>query len=344
MVLIDGLTRLFLKYLVTSSKTLLNKQFLLFSENYNSDLLFSIGIDPTDFGTAQDMQWALDYTNVKTLAMMSHNAYLNINDTNWIDTETNKTTDIRYSDETVHAYLFSDMTGYINIVSFKGTSLGISGTITYNDRFNDNLFYSCCYYKESSMFDKRICDPNDKDKKECHRECYTNSTQYENNYFTLAKVIMKNVFDTLDSHNTFTILTGHSLGGTLATLMGLEYDLPVVTFNSPGEKNYVGLMDMKYNNSTLDKIFHYGHDADIIFTGKCYGTLSWCGIAGYIVETKCHLGKSCVYNATGELGIGESILTHPINYVLKNIIPHWEKQMPVCVVEECQECIDWNYT
>jgi lipase ATG15 len=341
------LTHLFLKYLVTSSKTLLNEQFLTSNHQSKSDFVFYPYRNDID-GNANvgtNHYWASNYTNVKTLAMMSHNAYLNINDTRWIDTETNKTTDIRYSDETVHAYLFSDIVSSVNVISFKGTSLGIVGAISYNDRFNDNLFYSCCYYKESSMFDKKVCNPNTDDKNKCYRECYSNSTQYENNYYTLAKAIMKGVFDNLGGdRNTITILTGHSLGGTLATLMGLEYNLPVVTFNSPGEKHYVDLMGMKYNSGNLENIFHYGHDADIIFTGKCHGTLSWCGIAGYIVETKCHLGKTCVYNATGELGIGESILTHPINYVLKNIIPHWEKGMPVCEVSECEECGDWNYT
>jgi lipase ATG15 len=334
------ITFLFLKYLVTSSSIFLNDKYLTLNSKSHSEFGFrTVGVKADD--------WAHDYTNIHTFAKMSHNAYLNINDTRWIDTSTNKTTDIRYSDETVHAYLFSDISGSVNVVSFKGTSLGIVGSITYNDRFNDNLFYSCCYYKQSRMFD--TCDVSSDvsgvvDKTKCYGECYQNSTQYANNYYVLSKAIIGGVFDSLSrSTDAITLLTGHSLGGTLATLMGLEYDLPVVTFNSPGERHYVEMSGIGYKSTTLEKIFHYGHDADIIFTGKCHGALSWCSVAGYVVETTCHLGKTCVYNATGELGVGESIFTHPINYVLKNIIPHWEEKMPACSVVECEECTGWEY-
>jgi putative lipase involved disintegration of autophagic bodies len=33
-------------------------------------------------------------------------------------------------------------------------------------------------------------------------------------------------------------LTGHSLGGALASLVGLTHDLPAITFESPGEFQY----------------------------------------------------------------------------------------------------------
>lgn len=299
----------------------------------------------------------INYENIRTLATMSYDAYYNINDTHWIDPTTNKTTDIRHSPETVHAYLFSDVTGNTNVISFKGTSLGIVGDISYNDKLNDNLFYSCCYYEESRMFNRNDCICTHADakcelanlqknfEKRCYKQCYKNTTHYNNNYYEISKNIMENV-KKLIGINSKNILTGHSLGGTLATLMGLEYSIPVVTFNSPGEKHYVNSVGLKYKNSDLDKIYHFGHNADTIFIGKCNGLLSWCYIAGYIVETKCHLGYTCEYNATGKLGLSESIFTHPMKYIMNNIISNWENDMPECVhstTNNCTDCHDWTY-
>lgn len=337
---------------------------MLFNQNFNA-ITNAIPIANLDSTAKLDSTVPLNtYQNVRALALMSYDAYYNINDTQWVDPETNRTTDIRDTDQTVHAYLFSDVTGGVNIVSFKGTSLGITGGIVYNDRFNDNLFYSCCYYQQSGLFDKKDCEctrvegtcdtpgtpgtpdtpGTPKQKGQCYSQCYQNSTNYANNYYILSKKIMEKVASTIDIRKTQVVLTGHSLGGTLATLMGLDYDLPVVTFNSPGEKNYASNTGIKYKQATLQKIYHFGHNADTIFTGKCNGLLSWCHLAGYNVETKCHLGNVCQYNATGLLGIRESIFTHPIKYIIANIIPHWEEKMPECTLNtHCTECQDWAY-
>lgn len=305
-----------------------------------------------------DMTIPINYENIRTLATMSYDAYYNINDTYWIDPITNKTRDIRHSDETVHAYLFSDSTGETNIISFKGTSLGIIGDISYNDKFNDNLFYSCCYYEESRMFDRNDCECTKEasicerqgqieglvSSKKCYNRCYRNMTRYSNNYYQIAKGIIENAMLLIGKKNI--VLTGHSLGGTLASLMGLTYSFPAVTFNSPGEMRYAKASGLKYDPSHLNKIYHFGHNADTIFTGKCNGILSWCYIAGYIVETKCHLGHTCEYNATGELGISESILTHPMKYIMNNILPNWEKGMPKCISNtqnNCSDCEEWDY-
>lgn len=345
-------TNLFLKYLITQRSVFLQNDNSVHKHVYNLNFDWSI--------TTNNM---LSYDLVFNLAKMSQNAYYQPGDNNWIDPITNRTTDVRHSNETIHAYLFSNLEETVNILSFKGTSLGISGDISKNDRFNDNLFYSCCYYEQSSLFDKRdcecslnktICDspdaPNIPDtSKKCYSKCYSNSTNYEMNYLKLADQILERVHKLLSAEHPTIIVTGHSLGGTLATYIGLKYDYLTVTFQSPGEKHYIELSQLKYNQNAINKIYHFGHNADTIFTGKCNGILSWCYIAGYIIETKCHIGNVCEYDAIGKLGIRESITTHPLRYVIDNVISQWKDDngttiLPECTLStDCIECENWNY-
>ncbi|KAJ3129924.1 putative lipase atg15 [Nowakowskiella sp. JEL0407] len=42
-------------------------------------------------------------------------------------------------------------------------------------------------------------------------------------------------------------------------------------------------------------IFHFANEHDPIFFGKCNGPTSSCYYGGYVTESKCHLGRECVY-------------------------------------------------
>lgn len=110
-----------------------------------------------------------DYTNVNSMALMSYNAYLELNDTNWekVPYDTNKP--INNDLDNVRGYLFKK--DNINIIAIKGTTINFvpftelnndyytfnqesfsSLDTVKNDRFNDNMFFSCCYYKQSKDY------------------------------------------------------------------------------------------------------------------------------------------------------------------------------------------------
>jgi len=320
----------------------------IFTANAWTNLNLSTSVHSTLYPTIDfDMNLEL----VKILANMSYNAYTSHNSSHWNDIPLNNSLDIGYHD-TIHAYLFSDESYSKNIIAFKGTSVNwfesadddiSSRNTVYNDKLNDNLYFSCCYYSQTSLYNTTsICEPSRNERRICQKDCYTNSLKYSFNYYNIALDIMKNITKTIDLANSELIFTGHSLGGTIATLMGIEYNKTVVTFESPGEKHYIDLLGLDYTY-VQDKIYHFGHNADTLFTGKCHGISSLCYLGGYMIYTKCHIGNVCEYDSIGNLGLSDSILTHKLKYVIDHVMKYWDN-LPVCVKNTtCTDCETWSY-
>jgi putative lipase involved disintegration of autophagic bodies len=101
-------------------------------------------------------------------------------------------------------------------------------------------------------------------------------------------------------------LTGHSLGGSLASLLGVTFGAPVVTFQAPSEKLAASRLHLpspvrhppqhSQSNSlcfqpSTHHVTHVIHTADPIAMGTCNGVTSVCALGGYAMETRC---ISCV--------------------------------------------------
>lgn len=328
--------QVFLKYLVINAT--------VFRSSNPTELTAHILSGDDDFLTIETKAIEINYNNVRQLAIMSYDVYYERDGTEWIDVELNNTIDTSQSHENIHAYIFSNDDMSVNVVAFKGTSVyWDTNTRVNNDKYNDNLLFSCCFYEESSLFGKDACSCSGSSQQECCKHCYETSVNLQRNYIGVAETIMEKVQTLFDVTTTSLMFTGHSLGGALATMMGVKYDKQVVTFESPGEKHYLDLIGWRYEHVT-NKVYHFGHDADIIFTGKCNGVWSWCALGGYNMKTKCHIGKVCQYNTVERLKMKESIFTHKIKFVLENVIERWNDSIPECVEQsECRDCQDWNY-
>ena len=62
------------------------------------------------------------------------------------------------------------------------------------------------------------------------------------------------------------------------------------------------------------------HNADPIPQGACTGIGSACTHAGYALETRCHLGKSIVFDTVGRLGWAVDVRHHPIKEVVTKVL------------------------
>lgn len=338
-----------LKYIATYA-SVKNKDTPVSVNNFDKNYLINYNTYTSSKSSATDM---LNYENIHDLMYMTHDAYLYVNDTTWKDIPYNTTTDITVGipENTVQGYVFSDESKNLNIISIKGTTLteifgynSLSG-LAKNDKINDNLLYSCCFYKQSKIFKNILdntCKKKGENKKSCSKKCFNRASDIEVNYLTIADIIVSNLRKIIDFDNSRVIFTGHSLGGTIATYLGIKYNKPVITFNSPGEKQYfdlVGISDI--DPSHHKNIYHFGHDADSIINGNC-GSLCW--LFGYNLNTKCHLGNSCIYKAKEKLGLSESIYTHRLTYLIDTILPNWRDDFPTCESNvPCNECEKWDY-
>ena len=113
-------------------------------------------------------------------------------------------------------------------------------------------------------------------------------------------------------------LVGHSLGGSLASLLGTTFGLPAVAFESPGEKLAAHRLYLPLPPSV--PVTHVYHNADPIPQGSCTGPLSLCAQAGYALETRCHLGKTIVFDTVGKLGWRVDVQTHTIKTVIQKVL------------------------
>ncbi|KAG6865975.1 hypothetical protein C0991_009977 [Blastosporella zonata] len=114
-------------------------------------------------------------------------------------------------------------------------------------------------------------------------------------------------------------IIGHSLGGALASLLGATFGAPVVTFESPGERMAARRLHLPSPPST-HHITHVYHSADPIAMGTCNGVLSSCALAGYAMESRCHLGKTIFYDTVTNLSWTVDIRTHGIVNVIEKLL------------------------
>ncbi|CAG8549591.1 19159_t:CDS:2 [Gigaspora margarita] len=269
-----------------------------------------------------------DRETVISLAKMTYNAYTEITDGDWYDLGENYgvNSSFGWEDDGVRGHVFSDEDNDLLIISIKGTSMGFgAGPTVPNDKFNVDPTWTT------------VCDCHIKGF-DCNMDCVQESVDVRERYYTVTRVIA-------DSYPGAKVwLTGHSLGGALSALVGLTYGIPVVAYESPGERlpakrlHLPGPPALPYEKMN---IWHIGHSADPIFMG---GISSSCYAGGYAMETKCHLGKSSMFDVIGKYKWHLNIQNHRIRVVIDSILDKWEWVYPEFLVEsECEDCGAWNF-
>ncbi|KAF8735146.1 hypothetical protein AX14_002653 [Amanita brunnescens Koide BX004] len=245
-----------------------------------------------------------------------------------------------------HVFLSSDNSTVV--LAIKGTTL--QGPTSKQDKFNDNLLFSCCCARvDFTWMFKTVCDCYARHWR-CDNQCLTDALVQDSLFYSIGTRLVDNLRHLYPSSNIW--LVGHSLGGALASLLGATYGLPAVAFESPGERLAAQRLHLPlpHGDNPAVAVTHVYHNADPIPAGTCTGFGSSCAQLGYALETKCHLGKSVVFDTVGKLGWNVDIRLHSVRNVIHKVLEietvEWEngRDVPMARPEvDCMECHKWEF-
>lgn len=293
-----------------------------------------------------------DKDTVINLATMSSDAYfLNASNTGWhnLTQGFNDSFPFGYNSDGLRGHVFANVDNSTVIVAFKGTSIVFLEETRAQDRLNDNLLFSCCCAAQRPLpfWYGEVCSCKE-GVYQCNSTCLTSELLQKDRYYAAASSVVANVTrDLFPSAAVWT--TGHSLGGSLASLTALRFGLPAVTFEAPPDRLAARRLGLVPPTSQSIKLFappayHFGHSADPVYMGACQGFLSTCAAAGYSFESQCFTGKRCIYDTMGDKGWRSNIVNHRIDTVITSVLKAYDK-VPECLDEddECADCFNWTF-
>ncbi|KAG9318027.1 Alpha/Beta hydrolase protein [Chiua virens] len=291
---------------------------------------------------------ATDRETLLALAKMSFNAYSAGPDTSWYNVDGfNSASQIPllFSFLNVDLIVRTDEDNSTVVLSLKGTSAGWiaggGGPTVRKDKLNDNMLFSCCCARVGPTW-STVCGCY-KGSGKCSQSCTEMALQDDDLYYSVGVHLYNNL--TYMYPNSHIWVIGHSLGGAVSSLIGVTFGAPVVTFEAPAEKLAAARLHLPSPPST-HHITHVIHTADPIAMGVCNGVTSTCAIAGYAMETRCHLGKVVLYDTVTKLKWSVDIRTHSIAQVVERLLAEeleWADDPPVEDDPESVSLIGWPW-
>jgi len=265
-----------------------------------------------------------DPDTVLELAKMTNNAYVREDDKEWYELKDHWNHDPfgwEPDADGFRGHVFVSDDNSTVILTIKGTSpewfLSDGGATAKKDKLNDNLLFSCCCARVNFTWKwSEVCDCF-KGGSQCRQDCVEDALIERSLFYNIGTNLYNNVTYLYPDANIW--ITGHSLGGALASLLGITFGAPVVAFESPGEKLASRRLHLPIPPST-QHVVHFYNTGDPIAMGTCNGVLSACSVAGYAMETRCHLGKTAVWDTINELGWASDIRNHGIRILVDKLL------------------------
>lgn len=298
-----------------------------------------------------------DRDTVISLALISSNAYVRLpasEKSDWTDVggyDPDDKEDIGFGwlEEGLRGHVFVSNDSKTVVIGIKGTlGAGLPGggldETAPSDKTNDNLLFSCCCARVGYMW-TTVCDCYDSTYK-CSQDCLERELQRQDRYYQAVLDVYRNVTRLYDPGQTDIWVTGHSLGGALALLLGRTYGLPAVAYEAPGELLALKRLHLPLPPGLprqLEHIWHFGNTADPIFMGVCNGGSLACSIGGYAMESACHTGKICVYDTVTDLGWHVNLLNHRIHTVIDDVILKYNETATCVDQPPCRDCFNWRF-
>ncbi|KAJ7343328.1 alpha/beta-hydrolase [Mycena albidolilacea] len=320
------------------------------------------------FEESECVEWDLqevlgpDIEDLHTLAQLSRmagNAYAQPGAKNWyqVDGAWNISFPFGWQDtenDGFRGHLFLSSDNSTVVLSIKGTTLPLQGPTSKQDQYNDNLLFSCCCARvDISWVFRKVCDCYKRSWR-CDNTCLSKALIEDSLFYSVGVKLVDDIFFLYPTANVW--LVGHSLGGALAALLGTTYGLPAVAFEAPGERLAAQRLHLPLPPSDgslgpfSPAVTHVFHNADPIPQGACTGIGSPCAQGGYALETKCHLGKSIIFDTVNKLGWKVDVRKHVIKQVITNVLEaegvEWEEGRTVPLARadpDCAECFKWEF-
>ncbi|KAF7981075.1 hypothetical protein HWV62_35560 [Athelia sp. TMB] len=287
---------------------------------------------------------------LQTLAKMTNNAYFEPAEKGWYDLGPDWNSSYPFGWEPdadgFRGHVFVSEDNSTVVISIKGTSAGWlaggGGPTVKKDQLNDNLLFSCCCARVGPTW-STVCDCYAGGYK-CDLTCVQNSLIEDSTFYSVGTNLYNNITYMYPESNIW--LIGHSLGGSLASLLGSTFGAPVVAFEAPGETMASKRLHLPSPPST-QHITHVYHTADPLAMGTCNGVTSVCSLGGYAMESRCHNGNVLRYDTVSEKGWSVRIGTHAITLVVEKLLSEdWAegKEVPdVSTEDDCVDCFNWEY-
>ncbi|KAI0781537.1 alpha/beta-hydrolase [Trametes elegans] len=290
------------------------------------------------------------------LAKMANNAYSEPTEKDWYDIGPNWNNSYPFGWEPdadgFRGHIFATPDNSTVVISVKGTSLmwpiGAGGPTQRKDKLNDNLLFSCCCARVGPTW-STVCDCYEGGYK-CDQGCLETSLAEESLFYSIGANLYNNVTYMYPHANIW--LIGHSLGGALASLVGVTFGTPVVAFEAPAERLAAKRLHLPSPPST-HHVTHVYNTADPIPMGTCTGVSSSCALAGIALETSCHLGRVIRYDTVTKLGWSANVIHHGIQAVIEGILSKddldWgeegeKRSVPAFTNEDdCVDCYNWEF-